>query len=141
MVHANGSTSNGYNGHTLICESDYPDVKAVDVTPKRTPRWQDQVAKYTHNLSWVDADSCQHSMTIRADSLQELLDDLKLIKKGIQIAKAKSGKQNVPEETGDIPVCPIHGVTMERRTSKRTGGQYFAHKTGPKELCFGRERH
>lgn len=137
MINANG---NGYNGHTLICDSDHPEVRAVDVTPKRTPRWQDQVAKYTHNLSWVDADSCQHSMTIRADSLEELLSDLKLIKKGIQIAKAKAkvGNDEVKPDS-DVHPCPIHGVAMIRKQSKRTKGFYFSHLQSDGTMCFGRK--
>jgi hypothetical protein len=69
--------------------------------------------------------------------------ELKLLKAMIRQAKGKAAvstpQQAVPEPDADVPPCRIHGVQMERRTSKRTGGIYFSHRLpGSKELCFGR---
>ena len=86
--HSNGTNhSNGVSGH-LICESDYEERPLVDVTPSvPLPRWRDALAPFTHCLSWADADGCSHSLTLRHDTLEGLLGDLRLIKSGIKQAK------------------------------------------------------
>jgi hypothetical protein len=148
MVSANSIHSNGSNGHFLHCPSNH---ELVDVTPMATPprpKWRDQFPQFTHNLSWLDADGCSHSMTLRSDDLQGLMSDLKLLKGMIKAAKQKAAESasqstqttQTPEPDSDVPPCKIHGVPMERRTSKRTSGVYFFHRLpGSKELCFGRE--
>jgi hypothetical protein len=138
---------NGANGHLLDCPSDYP---AIDVTPMPTaptpkPGWRDQHAAFTHHIQWVDADGISHGLTLRSDSLQGLMADLKMVKGMIRQAKQKASESTpqqaeTPVPDSDIPACRIHNVAMERRTSKRTGGIYFSHRLpGSKELCFGRE--
>ena len=148
MVAANGIHSNGTNGHFLNCASDYEERPLIDITPAPAPKpgWRDQFPAFTHNLSWVDADGCSQSMTLRSDSLSDLMRDLKLLKAMIKQAK-ESAKAQVPgdsqaptvEPDSDVPPCKIHNMAMERRVSKRTGGIYFSHRMpGTKDLCFGR---
>jgi hypothetical protein len=81
MLAQNGVCLNGHaNGHTLVCESDYPAVE-IDVTPSTpTLKWQDQFPQFTHNVFWIDSDGISHSMTLGSDSLQDILSDLKLLK-------------------------------------------------------------
>ena len=57
--------------------------------------------------------------------------------------KASRGKHSTPnpeqrETQLEHVTCKIHGVEMERRVSKRTGGHYHAHKLPGQGLCFGR---
>jgi hypothetical protein len=142
MVAANGIHSNG-NGF-LNCSSDYP---AIDITPLPAtprPKWRDQHPLYVEHIEWVDHEGISHGLTLRSDDLQSLLADLRLVKSMIRQAKKQASdrtpQQAVPEPDSDLPPCRIHGVPMERRTSKRTGGIYFSHRLpGSKELCFGRE--
>jgi hypothetical protein len=127
------------NGQYPPCPSDYGPVPQW----KPRPGWRDQFPAFTHNLNWADADGHQHSMTFRSDSLPDLLADLKILKAMIRASKAQAQAREpepVPKETGDIPVCPIHKVSMERRQSRRTGGHYWCHEIGLKELCFGRKK-
>jgi len=146
MVSVNGHQLNGFysNGHTLHCSSDYERRPAIDVTPTAPkPGWRNQFAVFTHNLSWLDADGCSHSMTLRSDSLPDLLADLKALKAMIKAAKQQHQAQQPaaqPEPDSDIPPCKIHGTPMMRRQSKRTGGIYFSHKLTNGELCFGLEK-
>lgn len=132
------------NGHFLNCASDYEERPIIDIAPAEPrPGWKDAFPAFTHNISWVDADGCSHSMTLRSDSLSGLMADLKLLKGMIRQAKEKAAEsapqQATPEPDADVPPCKIHNVPMERRTSKRTGGIYFSHRLpGSKELCFGR---
>jgi hypothetical protein len=146
MLAANGiSSNNGVHAQLYApCPSDY-ETAPIDVTPTAPrPGWKDAFPQYTHNLSWVDSEGCSHSMTLRSDSLSDLMNDLRLLKSMIRQAKGKAREsapqQAAPEPDSDVPPCPIHGASMERRTSKRTGGIYFSHRMpGTKELCFGRE--
>jgi len=73
----NGTNHNGYvngNGHFLDCASNYEPAPIIDVTPsKPKPGWRDQLAPYTHCLPWSDSDGCSHRMTLRADTLEQLL--------------------------------------------------------------------
>jgi hypothetical protein len=101
-IHSNGHSTNGYAmPHMLECESDYP---AIDVMayPAKQGSWRDALAPYTHSLSWSNGD-CTHSLTIRSDSLEALLADLKLVRQGIRRAKEKRATAN-PEAKG--AVCP-----------------------------------
>jgi hypothetical protein len=144
--HHNGS--NGVHAAQLYpaCGSDYEERPTIGITPQPAPKsgWHDAFPTYTHNLSWIDSDGCSHSMTLRSDSLSDLMADLKLLKGMIRQAKGKAAvttpqQAETPVPDGDIPACRIHNVAMERRTSKRTGGIYFSHRLpGSKELCFGR---
>ena len=71
---------NGY-GHMLECPSDYEERPAIDVVPTTpAPLWRNQYPLYTHNLSWQDGDGCNHSLTLRSDSITDLLNDLKMVK-------------------------------------------------------------
>ena len=152
MVTVNGTNHNGYvngtNGHTLICDSDYEPRPVIVITPsKPTPGWRDQLAPYTHCLQWSDSDGCSHSMTLRADTLEQLLADLKLIKQGIKIAKEKAKEKakaqqpvTQPDPDSDVPPCKVHGTPMVRKQSRRTGEIYFSHALPNGELCFGREK-
>ena len=66
--------------------------------------------------------------------------DLKLLKGMIKAAKQKHADAN-PAQSKTQPekvMCQIHGVEMERRVTKRTGGHYHAHKLPGQGLCFGR---
>ena len=141
MLSPNGISGNGHVTH-LVCESDYEDVPYTPALPAK-PDWTGQLSVYTHNLSWMDADQCQHSLTIRADDLQTLLSDLKLIKEGIRRAKQKAADAKPEASDGQTQpervVCKIHGIEMERRVSKRTGGHYHCHRLG-NDLCFGWEK-
>ena len=128
MLSANDLHLNGVNAHVngkvahLPCPSDY-EPAPIDITPsKPTPRWRDQFPTYTHNINWLDSDGISHSMTLRSDILQDILNDLKLLKGMIRTAKQKHSTAN-PEQPGtqqERIVCKVHGVEMERRVSKRT---------------------
>ena len=148
MVSANGTHHNGTNGHYLNCASDYEPAPVIDVTPAAPkPGWRDQFPTYTHNLSWVDSDSLSHSMTLRSDSLSDLMADLRLVKPMIRQSKQKAA-EHAPQqaegasetEQSDVQQCRIHKVDMVRRWSKRTGGHYWAHKAPNGDFCYGRER-
>jgi hypothetical protein len=143
--HHNGSGV--YTRETYpACPSDY-EVMAIDVTPATTskPAWRDQLAPVTWSMSYVDSSGISHSCTLRGDTEEEVLDMVKPIVAGVrkakQLAKDRVPQtQAAPEPDSDIAPCKIHGMAMERRTSKRTGGIYFSHRLpGSKELCFGRE--
>jgi len=139
VTHLNGSHNGQAKVAYLPCESDYP---VIDVVAKpATPKWRDQYPLFTHNLSWQDSDGCNHSLTLRSDSITDLLSDLKMIKTGIRQAKAKAAESQPQEATQpERVVCKIHHVEMERRVSKRTGGHYHCHRLAGNELCFGREK-
>ena len=150
ITETNPSHNGTGRGASLHCPSDYEARPVVDVVPRvPAPKWPDQLARFTWSLTWQDANDCSNSLTIRADDLPTLLEDLKLVKRGIVMAKAKAKGNaatgspqepvDAPAETGDVPVCKIHNVTMTRRVSKRTGGHYWAHNAG-KEICFGKSR-
>ena len=138
----NGNGVNGY-GHMLECPSDHPVIDIVPTTPKTSrPRWRDELAPYTHTLQRLDGDGHSHSMTLRSDSLQDLLSDLKLLKSMVKQAKQKHADANPEQRETQLErvVCKIHGAEMERRVSRRTGGHYFSHKLADRELCFGRPK-
>jgi hypothetical protein len=136
---------NGINGKVayLPCSSDHEERPAIDITPSApVPQWRAQFPTYTHNLGWTDNDGVNHSMTLRGDSLQDILNDLKLLKGMIRTAKQKHSDSN-PTQSDTQPeqvTCKIHNTLMERRVSKRTGGHYFSHKLADRELCFGRPK-
>ena len=127
------------------CPSDYEAV-AIDVTPRAG--WHDQFPQFTHNVSWMDTDSKQHSLTIRCDDLDELLATLTAVKQTIRASKAKHTEsqpgEQVPaqqaESQPDVLPCHIHGVNMPRRWSKRTNGHYFAHKLATGDFCYGKAK-
>ena len=132
---------NGTNAHTLECPSDYP--PAIDITPsKPTPQWRNEFPQFTHNLSWTDLDGINHSMTLRSDSLQSLMADLKLLKSMVRQAKQQHADASPvqPDTQLERVMCKVHGTVMERRVSKRTGGHYHCHKLAGRDLCFGRAK-
>ena len=140
-LHLNG---NGVNPKVayLPCSSDHEERPAIDITPTApTPQWRNEFPQFTHNLSWQDSDGISHSMTLRSDSLQDLMADLKLLKAMIRQANEQHSSANPsqPETQPEHVSCKIHGVQMERRVSKRTQGHYFSHRIGS-ELCFGRPK-
>ena len=150
MLAQNGTHLNGVNAHVngkvayLPCSiRDHPVIDIVPTTPKTSrPRWRDELAPYTHTLQWLDADGHSHSMTLRSDSLQDLLGDLKLLKSMVKQAKQKHTDAN-PAQSKTQPekvMCPIHNLEMERRVSKRTGGHYHSHRLPGNDLCFGRAK-
>jgi hypothetical protein len=74
---------NGINGKVayLPCPSDYEPRPAIDVIPTTpAPKWRDQHAAFTHHVQWVDSEGISHGLTLRSDSLQGLLSDLKMVK-------------------------------------------------------------
>ena len=83
-LHLNGQGVNDHvNGKVayLPCESDYPPAPVIDVMPTApTPQWRNEFPQFTHNLSWQDSDGLSHSLTLRSDSLQGLMADLRLLK-------------------------------------------------------------
>jgi hypothetical protein len=142
----NGTMSNGKSlngrGNVLTCPSDYEPRPAIDVVPnKPSPKWRDQLAPYTWSMSYTDSSSISHSVTLRGDTEEEVLEMVKPLVAGIRKAKAKgnSPTPDVPAETGNMPVCKIHGVQMERRVSKRTSAQYWAHGHR-QDTCFGKAK-
>ena len=150
MITEFGHMSNG-NGHVTYppCESDYEPRPVIDVTPRpAVPGWRSQWPEYTHNVSWVDSDSKQHSLTIRTDDLDELLATLTTLKHVIRASKAKAAEGQPQAETPaatpapaeDTQRCVIHNVDMPRRWSKRTQGHYFGHKCADGSFCYGRTR-
>ena len=143
MLAQNGIHSNGLNGKVshLPCPSDH-ELAPIDVTLSTpTPQWRKEFPKFTHNINWLDSDGINHSMTLRSDSLQSLMADLKLLKGMIRQAKEKHNTVNPTQSQTqeERVVCKVHGVEMERRVSKRTGGHYHSHKMG-NDLCFGRPK-
>jgi hypothetical protein len=139
-AHHNGiHLTSGY----LPCASDYEPRPAIDVTPKpAVPGWRSRWPEYTHNVSWVDSDSKQHSLTIRTDDLDELLATLTAIKNVIRASKAKTAETTAQpaESQPDVQHCHLHGVDMPRRWSKRTNGHYFGHKLPDGCFCYGRAK-
>ena len=143
----NGTTSFNSTSHH---DGVYPVVginssAVLDVQPT-LPDWRSALAPYTHSLSWLDADGCNHSLTLRANTLEQLLSDLKLIKEGIRTAKAVARQQQqgatetATETQPYVQRCTIHDVDMLRRWSKRTNGHYFAHKLANGDFCYGRSK-
>ena len=142
VSHLNGH-HNGTNGTTLVCESNYEPVSVIDVIPTTpAPKWRDQHAAFTHHIQWIDSDNISHGLTLRSDSLQDILSDLRMVKGIIRQDKQKHTDANPeqPETQSEKVVCKVHGVPMERRVSKRTGGHYFSHKLADRDLCFGRPK-
>ena len=148
MVAANGHIHNGNptNGVYPPCPSDYPEPDLTSTLAlTKAPGWKSQFPAFTHNMGWIDPDGNSHSMTLRSDDLALLMRDVKMLRAMIRASKEKGKEKeattdSVPAESGNIPVCPIHHTVMERRQSRRTGGHYWAHKTGIKDLCFGKAR-
>ena len=157
MVAVNGTNHNGYmngingNSRMLHCESDYEERPVIDITPsKPAPGWRSQWPEYTHNVTWLDSDSKQHSLTIRTDDLDELLATLTTIKNVIRASKAAADGQqpaaasqpqaSTPAPAEDTQRCEIHGVDMPRRWSKRTQGHYFGHQCADGSFCYGRAK-
>jgi hypothetical protein len=145
----NGVYLNGHstNGHMLTCASDYEPAPVLDVVAREPkPGWRHDFPLFTHNLSWVDADGCSHSLTLRSDDLPGLFADLKLLKYMIRASKEKAKErhpetsQGQPEPDSDVPPCKIHGSPMVRKQSRRTKGIYFSHQLPDGSLCFGREK-
>jgi hypothetical protein len=113
--------------------------------------WRQQWPEFTHNVSWVDTDSKQHSLTIRTDDLDELLATLTTVKNVIRASKAKAtssgaaseGQSQVTPATPQQPDtlhCSIHNIDMPRRWSRRTNGHYFAHATPDGGFCYGKRK-
>ena len=79
-THHNNQHVNGKVTH-LPCSSDHEPASTIDTTPfKPTPKWRDEFPRLTHNLAWQDGDGYSHSLTLRSDSITDLLSDLKLLK-------------------------------------------------------------
>jgi hypothetical protein len=145
MVATNSTHSNGNGVHITssypACPSDY-EPRPIDATPKLAiPGWRSQWPEYTHNVTWADSDSKQHSLTIRTDDLDELLQTLTAIKHVIRASKQQAAPAASPsEQPADTQRCEIHGVDMPRRWSKRTNGHYFGHKLSDGGFCYGKAR-
>ena len=88
----------------------------------------------------------QHGLTVRSDSLQDLIADLCLIKAMVRQARAKAAERAPeqdtpePEPDGNARVCKVHSVAMVERISKKTGRPFLSHRMPDDTLCFGRER-
>jgi hypothetical protein len=122
------------------CPSDYEAVTPADTAPRPEPRWRAQFPQYTHNVSWLDSDNKQHSLTVRTDDLDELLSILTAVKRAIRASKAKSHGVTQEEQPEDTLRCEIHNATMIRRWSRRTNGTYFSHRMQDGSLCYGRPK-
>src|SRR5688500_1644295 len=80
------------------CPSDY-EPAPIDVSPRKPQLgWRSQFPTYTHNVSWADTDSKQHSLTIRGDDLDELLMTLTAIKQCIRASKTKHAESQPGEQ-------------------------------------------
>ena len=140
VIHSNGHLNGVATPTYPECPSDYEAVPHADA-PK--PGWRNQFPQYTHNVSWQDSDSKQHSLTIRTDDIHELFGVLKGLKNTIRASKAKAAESQPQADAPaqpDTQHCHIHGVDMPRRWSKRTNGHYFAHKLPDGGFCYGRAR-
>jgi hypothetical protein len=73
----------------LECASDYEPAPIADVQAKPVPAWQSAFPKFTHNVSFVDGDGRQHSLTLHSDSLKDLFTDLRMVKAIVRASKAK----------------------------------------------------
>ena len=148
MVSANGVSNNGHHVTYLPCDSDYEPRPVIDiVSSKPQPKWRDQLAPVTWSMTYIDSSNISHSVTLRGDTEEEVLDMVKPLVAGIRKAKAKAKEAGsatettaVPEPDSDVPPCKIHGIPMQRRVSRRTQGIYFSHKLPNGDLCFGREK-
>jgi len=148
MLMENGIHSNGIHHHALTypaCPIDYEAMAPADTKARPEPQWRDQFPTFTHNVSWVDTDSKQHSLTIRGDDLDEMLATLAAVKHCIRASKAQAAEKALQAETPaesqpDVQHCAVHGVDMPRRWSKRTNGHYFGHKLVDGSFCYGRAR-
>ena len=149
MVTANVIHSNDNGVHITSsyspCTSDY-EPRPIDDTAKRAvPGWRSQWPEYTHNVTWVDSDSKQHSLTIRTDDMDELLQTLMAIKHVIRASKAKAAESapqapREPQAEPDTQPCPTHhNVIMQKRAS-RSGGHFYSHRLAHGDWCNGRDR-
>jgi hypothetical protein len=145
MLSANGISSNGSNGvHAQLypaCASDY-EAAPIDVTPTAAPKpgWTDAQAPYTMNVSFLDSDGFQISLTLRSGDLPALLGDLKMVKTlAIKSRMQKEAKGETPAEI-ETRTCPVHDVGMVKALSRKTGKPYWSHDLLGGERCFGRER-
>lgn len=138
MITTNGAHLNGVHVSNLWppCPSDYEPAPAN--IPAKQTGWRDQFPAFTHNLSWVDADGLSHSMTLRSDSLQDLMADLKLLKNAIKQSRQQHAEAPLDAES-DVKRCAIHGVDMPRRFSKRNQGHFFGHVLPDNTFCYGRK--
>jgi hypothetical protein len=138
MVAANGFHHNGDGNGYLHCASDYP---AIDVTPlPKEPKagWTDAQAPYTMNVSFLDSDGFQISLTLRNGDLPALLGDLKLVKTlAIKSRMQKEAKGEAPAEV-ETRTCSVHDVAMVKALSRKTGKPYWSHDLLGGERCFGR---
>ena len=114
--------------------------------PSHTPSWRDEHPALTHHLQWVDSDGCQHGLTIRCDSLDDLVRKLTQVKALISTAKAKADAQRTQEPKTDTEPelssrrCELHDATMYKAVSKKTGRPYASHLTADGERCFGHKK-
>jgi hypothetical protein len=120
------------------------DVQVPEVVPSHAVSWHAGHPVLTHHLQWVDSDGCQHGLTIRCDSLDDLVRQLTQVKALIASAKAKADVQRAQEPKVDLElpsrVCELHGnVPMYKAISKKTGKPYSSHDLPDGTKCFGRK--
>ena len=149
MLTQNGTHHNGihqHNGNGVHakalyppCESDYEEAPIIDATPKAPkPGWTDAQAPYTMNVSFLDSDGFQISLTLRSGDLPALLGDLKLVKTlAIKSRAQKEAKGEAPAEV-ETRTCSVHDVSMVKALSRKTGKPYWSHDLLGGERCFGR---
>lgn len=142
-MHNNSTTYQPYpTDREAVSIANYEPTPSVDTVSQ--PKWRDQWPMFTHNVSWVDTDAKQHSLTIRTDDADELFGILRAIKHIVRQSKEKAtetaSQQAEPPaaDTPDVVRCEIHGANMPRRWSKRTNGHYFAHKLDDGSFCYGK---
>jgi len=93
-------------------------------------------------MSYTDSTGISHSVTLRGDTEQEVLDMVKPLVAGVRKAHAIAKEKHAgePQTQPERVMCKIHNVEMERRVSRRNGGHYHSHRLPNNELCFGREK-
>jgi hypothetical protein len=130
---------NGNNGHLLDCASDYEARPVIDVKPTAPKSgWQSQQADFTMNVSFLDSDNFQVSLTLRSDDLPALLADLKMVKTlAIKSRMQKEARGDAPVEV-ETRTCPVHDVAMVKALSRKTGKPYWSHDLLGGDRCFGR---
>ncbi len=112
--------------------SDHPAVAYKPDWQAQTPvhHWTDQLACVTHSVKFV-CDGIEHNVTIRGDSLDEVMVQVKQL-----TGMVKQAKADRPDQAEDAAqMCPIHNAPMTRQSNER--GSWFSHRVDGK-WCKGK---
>jgi hypothetical protein len=134
MVAQTNSTS--HNGHSTF------DPQAWRAEYQQQHSWHQAHPAFTDTVSWVDAESCHHSVCIRTDSFEDLVAKVRQLKALVVQAKAKAPVSPPAETAAEPPdptsFCALHGVAMKQHANAK--GVWFAHRADDNSWCHGRQK-